>query len=182
MEEPLIVIDMQDTFISRRRSAGYSHYNSVIDAVTKQCRLAMKRRDPIVFVEYDSYTALMRPYSRFPNEYKPTLSELRRVTNVYGKRYFAFKDRPDGSKPIAKLFQKEKLPGSNIRICGVYTLACVISTLDGLLKTLPQSKFKVIRAACGELYPCDAPKERSHIKDLIKLDPKRIKAIGPFTW
>jgi len=142
----------------------------------------MKRRAPIVFVEFDSYTALIRPYARQPNEYKPTLSELRRLTNDYNKRYFAFKNTPDGSKSITKLFRKEKLSQSSIRICGVYTLACVISTLDGLLKSLPRSKFKVIRAACGELYPCDAPKERSHIKDLVKLNPERVKAIGPYTW
>lgn len=182
MGDVLVVIDMQDAFISRRYSAGYSHYNSVIDSVSKQCVLAMKRRDPIVFVEYDSYTALMRPYSRSPNEYKPTLSELRRLTDNYNKRYFVFKNVPDGSKPITKLFRKEKLSQSSIRICGVYTLACVISTLDGLLKSLPNSKFKVIRAACGELYPTDAPKERSHIKDLIKLNTKRVKAIGPYIW
>ena len=146
MKYTLAVVDMQYGFNTAKEEL-------TIQGCAEQIKLAIKNKNPIVFVEYE--------------ECGETLEELVKLTNKYENRFFIEKERDDGSRELKQAIREEKLP-KNIRICGVNFECCVFDTARSLtqnhettlvatavnswlgLQQLPQA-FNVYDKKCKEI-------------------------------
>ena len=176
MSEPLICIDIQECFVLRERH----YYQQMIDHAMKQCSLAMKRRDNIIFVEFDMDGYYDDIYSSTPIDLDPTLHELVKLTDGYSKRFFVRKHDQDGGKEVFALLKAKRIAASNIRVCGVYTDQCVHSTVQSLTKMLPKSTIKIVRGATSS----GSHAKENEIKAFEKLSSlsRQVKMIGPYLW
>lgn len=128
MAPTLIVVDMQPEFDAALNP-------NVVVGVTLEIQAAVARKSPIVFVEYD--------------EAGDTHKGLYSLAKGYRKKARIIKYEDDGSRQIIRTIRRREFDLSHLRVCGVNTNACVQSTVEGLLKRLPESKIEVAKAACG---------------------------------
>lgn len=170
MQETLIVIDVQNRFISRTiKNPFKQHLPKVLDCIEQQVRLAMERNDHIVFVE-------MNPE---PGDY--TLPELLKLTRDYSQKTILSKKDMDGSEEIVDYLRQKDIPRSVLRVCGVWTNQCVLYTVKGLLKRLPRTHIKLVRSACADACS-DSEVNRDSVQLVIDLNPERVSGIGPHIW
>jgi len=139
--EFLVIIDMQPLFSA-------SQDKSVLRNVCKEIKKAKKRNDYIIVVELGQAcnTASRTDYRIISAiaQYSPTL--------------FVTKIGQDGSIEICEaldrnLFnQTHRMPETTFRFVGVNATLCVLATVKGLAKQLPQANIQVVRKACGEPF------------------------------
>jgi len=142
----LIIIDMQPDFIYRHEQ--FPGYGKTIDAVKEEIVAAKKRNDYIVFVEYCSESRSTRGmFNRFPSKHAPTLPELLDLTANYPNKVFAYKKTNDGGEEVVAALNYYAISKLHLRVCGVYTNACVRSTVSTISDELPNSSIKVIKGA-----------------------------------
>lgn len=127
MAYTLVVIDMQDIF----RSA--THMNPLV-GVTREVMTAIAKRQYILYVEFDEAR---------------TLTPLLNLVKGYRKFGKVMKRFSDGSGEIIKCLKRKNFPFKKLRVCGVNSDACVLDTVNGLLKKLPNSKIEVVKNACA---------------------------------
>ena len=129
MPIPLIVVDMQEKFKEGSR------VKRTIEEVQRQIRLAKKRKDAIIFLEFGE---------------GDTIPEIKRLVENYDedKVFVVKKDFSNGSHKVAAFAKKRKdLPIDRFRMCGVYTEFCVFETARGL--TGYGFKVDVVRKGCN---------------------------------
>lgn len=141
----LIVIDMQSSFIFRENS--FPNYGKTIDAVKEEILAAKKRNDYIVFVEYCYEARSRQKFNRFPSRNEPTMSELLDLVSNYSNKIFCYKKLNDGGEEVVDALYYYNIPKTSLRVCGVYTNACVRATVQTISDKLPSSTIKVIRNA-----------------------------------
>jgi nicotinamidase-related amidase len=142
----LVVVDMQPEFIAARDKKVQLHCKR---AIAK----AIKQRASIVFVEFV--------------DHGDTLPCLTKLTRGYDKVYHVSKDEWDGSQQSLAVIRQNKLSGKRFVVCGVYTDCCVNATVGGLVRSVPDSRIKVLRNACG------ATDERMHADGLRTMNRHR---------
>lgn len=126
----LCIVDMQEAF-------GAALNAITIRACLKEIKLAINRKAPIVFLEWDGCG--------------PTLKDLLDAVKNYelGQRTIKYAD--DGSAATINLLRNMQLDPDSLdyRICGVNTDYCVASTVKGLRKRLKKSRIEVAWPACN---------------------------------
>ncbi len=146
MKYTLAIVDMQDYFDTARERL-------TIQGCAEQIKLAIKNKNPIVFIEYGGCGE--------------TLEELVNLTQKYENTFFVEKSKDDGSQELKQAIREEKLP-EKIRVCGVNFECCVFDTARSLtqnheitliatavnswlgLRQLPQA-FNVYDKKCKEI-------------------------------
>lgn len=176
MQDALVIIDMQNHFINRAR---HPHYPLVIDNTIKQIALAIRRKDPIIFVEFNVAARRDRQHGKEPSD-QPTLQELLDLTADYDQRYFVFKDMPGGGKELHDAFKSYKIERNSVRVCGVYTNACVLSTIKQFVEHSTKTKVKVVRNAVS-IGSSDPHWNKEALREILDVSPN-ISAIGPSLW
>lgn len=110
MKYTLAVVDMQYHFDTATEEL-------TIQGCAEQIKIAIKNKNPIVFVEYEGLGE--------------TLEELTNLTKKYNNTFFVEKSRDDGSRELRQVIREENLP-EKIRICGVNFECCVFDTARSL--------------------------------------------------
>jgi nicotinamidase-related amidase len=123
----LVVIDMQREFEASLQKRVQKH-------CIKEITEAKSRGYAIILVEYVGYGH--------------TLPKLFKIVDDYHRAFISRKCRDDGSDGVSNLIKSNHLH-SNLRICGVNTDACVLSTVRGLTKKMKRAKIHVVANACG---------------------------------
>ncbi len=141
----LLVIDMQNSFIFRHDQ--FPRYGSTIDAVKEEIMAAMKRKDFIIFVEFCVTSRSKEKFNKYPSRVSPTLSELTNLTINYLNKIFVYKSACDGGAEVLSALKHFQIPKKNIRVCGVYTNACVRETVRTIAGTLENSTLNVVGKA-----------------------------------
>lgn len=127
MPYTLVVVDMQAAFQAATKA-------NVIVNVTREIIFAKMRKSAIVFLEYEGSGRTF-----------PALTEL---TNRYPLRDVCEKWCDDGSSQVLKSLGLRDFPRGRIKVCGVNSNACVLATVNGLAKKLPNSRIEIVRDAC----------------------------------
>ena len=109
MYTTLAIIDVQDKFLA-------SKY--IINQVIHQIKLARRRKDGIVLVELGE-----------PRSY----DKIYKALHDYCKFVVVRKESNDGSSEVIDAIYENHYALDRIRLCGVNTCACVLSTLRGLM-------------------------------------------------
>lgn len=129
----LLVIDIQHTFRA-------SHKKSLRENCKKEIKRAIRNKANIIFVEYKNYGSTI-----------PSIKKM--VTSVkYDKSHLVIKESDDGSQELLCFFKHAKLRTNHIKVCGVNTDACVLSTVKSLAKRLKRSKLEILSKACNSTY------------------------------
>ncbi len=149
----LVVVDMQDSFIFRNES--FPGYGRTIDAVKQEILAAIKRNDYIVFVEYCYESRRKGMFNTFPSRFAPTMNELTDLVFSYPKKVFVYKSTNDGGEEVVAALNYYGISRTHLRICGVYTNACVRETVSTLSTSLSSSMIKVIQEAVCAPGGCD---------------------------
>jgi len=138
----LLVIDMQQSFIFRHEQ--FPRYGQTIDAVKEEIIAAKKREDFIVFVEFCTESRRKEKFNKYPSRIAPTLGELTNLTINYFNKIFVYKKSCDGGAEVLSALKHYQIPKKNIRVCGVYTNACVRETVKTIADNLSGSTLSVI--------------------------------------
>ncbi len=149
----LIVVDMQSAFIFR--DDNFPGYGKTIDAVKKEIVAAIKRNDYIVFVEYCYESRRKEMFNRFSSRFYPTMNEITDLVSNYPNKIFVYKSSNDGGEEIVSALNYYRISRTHIRVCGVYTNACVRETVSTLSRELSSSMIKVIEEAVCAPGGCD---------------------------
>jgi nicotinamidase-related amidase len=112
-----------------------SNNANVLKNNQKQIRLAKRRNDPIIFVEYTLCGHTHKVLMDLVQNYK-SYKVIR-------------KPRDDGSEEVLRCCNKYHFPTGHFKITGVNIDACVRDTVHGLLDKYPYSKIEVIKEACN---------------------------------
>jgi nicotinamidase-related amidase len=144
----LICIDLQKEFIDREINLDYSTpgYDQVLDNVKNLILDAKKNNDFIVFVEYSSTSRKRQRFGLFPSK-DPTLQEILSLVSGYQNKFFVYKNDMDGGEEVVDALNHYLIPLGILNICGVYTDACVMTTVETISSLLPKSKIKIIKKA-----------------------------------
>ena len=121
----LVVVDMQPRFVTTSAPM-------LVKACQREIIMAKRRKAAIIYLEFEG----------FGN----TLGELTYFTHGYDKAYFATKNADDGSRQVIDLITKHNLY-HNVRVIGVNTSYCVLSTIRGLMDY--HGKITVVADACN---------------------------------
>ncbi len=138
----LLVIDMQQSFIFRHEQ--FPRYGATIDAVKVEIEAAKKRGDFIVFVEFCTESRRKEKFNKYPSRVAPTLQELTNLTINYFNKIFVYKKSCDGGAEVLSALKHYQIPKRNIRVCGVYTNACVRETVRTIADGLEASTVSVV--------------------------------------
>lgn len=122
----LCVVDMQPSFGTFRHCK---------EAVEHEIKLAKRRNDGIIFLEYYNYGKTI-----------PELTDLAKF-NGYNRIGSIWKHRDGGGQEVVKAARKYGFTTERIRVCGVNRGACVSSTIEDLLNELPDSRIEIAWAA-----------------------------------
>jgi nicotinamidase-related amidase len=128
MRPTLIVVDMQYQFEA-------SVDPNVVIGVTCEIVKAREYGSPIVVVEYEGCG---RSHSGFLN-----------LIRNYRRKAIIKKWDDDGSAEIIRTLKRRQFNPFHLRVCGVNSDACVLSTVQGLLAKLNQTEIEVVKQACG---------------------------------
>jgi len=141
----LVIVDMQPTvFVAAQKE-------DVIDGCRRAIKKAIENKNPIIFLEFYGGRG-------------PTATELTSLTDGYDRAFFLSKSEQDGSPQVTKLMRQKKLPKKKIKVCGVNTSACVLSTVKGLRAKLDSDLF-VLEDAVGGHWDNTWPKFYRDIKN-----------------
>lgn len=107
----------------------------VISAISEEILHCISEEIPIIFLEY--------------NQSGDTLPQLLSLVRGYPHVFRTTKNQDDGSKEVAAVLKKNKLPHKTVRVCGVNADACVERTISGLCRKYPRTEIIVVKNACG---------------------------------
>lgn len=144
----LVIIDMQDNFL-----CPVEAYQSTISHTIKEIRLAKRRGDHILIVEFES--ALSNSgfiHDTVGSKAVPTNADIKKAVGTYRKACFVFKRMVNGGSEVYQTLLEKNIPHSHIRVCGVYADACVHETVVDLAKRIPKSQIHLVKngvATCG---------------------------------
>ena len=124
MLEALVVVDMQRHFSPIP--------TAVTDAVIDEIRWAKANRQPIVVLEFDGCDE--------------TLTRIKHCIGKYQHAAFVTKYNQDGSGHVLAALACLNLETTAMRVCGLYTSACVAATVEGLVES--DCEVCVKAAAC----------------------------------
>lgn len=141
----LVVVDMQQSFIFRHDQ--FPGYGKTIDAVKEEIIAAKNRNDYIVFVEYCYESRSRQMFNKFSSRYEPTMHELLDLVANYPNKVFCYKKQNDGGEEVVEALYYYNIAKTSLRVCGVYTNACVRATVQTISEKLPSSFIKVIKDA-----------------------------------
>lgn len=158
-ETILIIIDMQPHFISAADS-------KLIENVSQKINTAIKNKWKIFFVEYSGVEKTDK-----------RLMEICLKAD-YKDIHIITKDQNDGSAHIKLKLLKLAIKPKKLKICGVNTSLCILSTVKGLIKYLDHStEIVVLQDACRDDL------EKYHIKGLEELLMlSTVKMEGEYEW
>lgn len=156
MNEPLIVIDMQECFVWRNHN---KEYDDAIDNVAREIKAAVGRNEYILFVEM--YSRRHEIYSNRPCTGSPTLWELRELVRDYDKIIYVYKIGNDGGDEIIQTLIEKDIPYTSIKVCGAYTDACVSETVQTLSIKLKENQIKLVKDAVVSYHGCNWGQEVS---------------------
>ena len=138
MSQPLIIIDAQHQFLDT------DHYNNCIKGIIKQIKLAKRRNDYIIFVEY--VNSRKRIINKQPSS-DPTIQSILSQVSNYKKVLYVYKVDDNGGREVVHTLRKKRIPRSNVRVCGAYASFCVAQTTDVMAKKLKRSKILLMKKA-----------------------------------
>lgn len=116
----LCVVDMQDFFST-------SVY--CLDGVLKEIKLAMRRKAPIVVLEYNGCGRSTDP--------------IRKVLRNYRKKRYVTKHDDDGGQELLEILDKKGWSQEKIRFAGVNRSACVLETVDRVRDNVPHCEVEI---------------------------------------
>ncbi|MBY0359569.1 MAG: isochorismatase family protein [Candidatus Obscuribacterales bacterium] len=140
----LVVVDMQPIFHPSKM---------VIANVAREIELARAADNGIVFLEIPGWG--------WNDEYPPTYAELTALVRQYPHKKREFKSIANGGPAVLAACQNQKFCHKRFRVCGLHTEACVLGTVEHLLKdaemvTVVKNACHASRdfeAKCWDLYP-----------------------------
>lgn len=142
----LLIIDMQRI---------YDASDFIIPNVCKHIQAAKNRNEIIVLVEYrcsacNNNNKKCYNYNTYTKASAcDTHPEILDLLKDYSKLITVQKDDDDGSDKLIQEVTKWK---KIVKVCGVNTDACVRSTVNGLIKLLPLTKFVLLLDAVNDDY------------------------------
>lgn len=138
-EYTLVVVDMQPIFAPSPR---------VIANVAREIELAKAAGYAVVFLEIPGWG--------WNDAYPPTYPELLALVRDYPRKQRHYKSIADGSVFVLDACRRYGFCQSKFRVCGLHTDACVLSTVNGLLRSAPQAMVVVVQDACHASFGCEA--------------------------
>lgn len=126
MHYTLVVIDMQEQFTAYLKAKA-----GTVSAINQ----AMQDKAGIVLVEFTGFG--------------PTIKELTKLVDGYARVTTVQKNSPGGGMQVMRAIKDNKFPASVLKICGVNTDQCVLSTVTDLVRLSPKSRMHVIEKACN---------------------------------
>ena len=147
---------------------GVENYPFLINEVCFAVRKAIRRKWPIVVVEFVNYG--------------DTIPQIRELLIPYSKHVTCVKQEEDGSNQILYHCSERNWP-YDFLVCGVYTAHCVLSTAKGLAQDIGVRRAEMLWRACHGSLNITATefvfqyfKTLTFAEKLSVLDgPKRIK-------
>jgi nicotinamidase-related amidase len=135
----LVIIDMQEGFLSALES-------DIKHTAIQNCAVLVERAinhdEPIIFLEWNDGVNIGGE-----GAFKATTPELLDLTKDYKNRYTIYKKQQDGSDKVQLVVKHHKLNAEIIKICGIFTDQCVLSTVFGLIDKFKTSKVLVYETA-----------------------------------
>lgn len=125
MATPLIVIDMQPYFHETAKVA--------LKETLHQIKLAMRRNDPILIVEY---TGCGESYP-----------EINKLVKGYDKVAYVKKWRDGGGAEVYEAAHKNGFKLKKARVVGVNRSYCVYSTVKGMMANFGKIVIEVVKSA-----------------------------------
>lgn len=110
---------------------------ATVQAVSKEVKAAIQRRQPVLIVEYD------------PSEVGPTHDCILELVSRYARALRITKHAADGSHQLLDVCILNNLPHSRLRVVGVNSDACVLETIEGYISLVPDCTITVVRPACN---------------------------------
>jgi nicotinamidase-related amidase len=129
----LVIVDMQERYIGKRVP---SNFKAIADAV----QYAKKNGWGVAVLEM---------------QYGRTHTPLINLLKSYDGFDFTVKEREDGSRELRDLLAKDQFGASNLMVMGMYGDNCVLATVRGLGKVLPNATVHVIKDATYTSHPYD---------------------------
>ena len=133
---PLMVIDMQSSFLDY---CAPDYITPVIEQVVHQVRLAIRRKAPILIVEFRSSGC--------------TIPAITTLVEPYKLVHTVIKSQMDVTSALPKKCQRLIQKASRLRVCGLYTEDCVCASVIGLLGKFRTLQIDLIKSACGANHP-----------------------------
>jgi len=130
----LVIVDMQPVFPA-------SKIESVKEGVLREVRLAKRRGDAVVVVEFAGYNNTHNSIMQEIYKCKLDLAIVKKCQN-------------DGSAEVIQACRKHYFSCKRFRVCGVNRTACVQDTAEGLAEDEPHSKVEVVWDATADSYDC----------------------------
>lgn len=154
MRRALVVVDMQEEF------DGSKICQESVKSLIWHTRA---KGDWIIVLEYLGYGQTLYPLS---------------IALDYDRVFYARKDRDDGSQEVVRILKQVRARVSEFVICGVNASACVLSTINGLMKKVDVGIVVVAEATANDLRwsPGDHLNELSELSEAnprLKLVPMR---------
>ncbi|HEY9870731.1 MAG TPA: isochorismatase family protein [Candidatus Obscuribacterales bacterium] len=138
-EYTLVVVDMQPDFPASKDPA-------TLAAVQREVKRAMHFHCPVVLLEVPYFSPLDE------EGYKPTHRSIMQLLSGYDRYQVVQKIFSDGSLNVINTCEWKKYGTKRFRVCGVNTDLCVLETVLGLARRLPESTIKVVQDACNTSY------------------------------
>lgn len=142
MAQPLVIIDMQDTFLSADEG---NYYSRCIKNVARQIKLAKRRGDHILVVEY--VHGPHKVINKKSCATAPTTSSLNNLLKNYKNKVYVYKRDNDGGLEILQTLKSKKIPHKNVRVCGVYANYCVRETVTTMAEKMNTTKIHLVKNA-----------------------------------
>lgn len=161
----LVIVDMQEHFLQPKDT-----YRNVLSHVVKEVRLAKRRGDYILVVEYES--ALRNQdiiHGSRGSEVVPTSTPIRQAIGQYAKVCYVYKGDMDGGEEVYQTLIERKIPHSHVRICGVYAEWCVQETVLSLSHKIPKSRIHLVRDGIAS-HACSIERKENAIKNMTFYD------------
>ena len=154
----LCIVDMQPCFAA-------SNKPKVLKGVMHQIRLAIRRKDSIVVVEYASC------YSDEGHETHQCIME--QIINSKCRFTVIKKPDNDGGEEILNACYRHRYSTKRLRLCGVNRTACVYYTALGILYQQPETDVEVSWGATSDrIYEDDEKLEEQRGIDLYIKHPE----------
>ena len=118
-----------------------SLHRPTIVGCQREIKKAIKNRNPILFVEFNSYGT--------------TMPALTRLTKDYSKTRQVIKYRDGGGREVYDTLLHNKFHYKTLRVCGVNTSYCVYSTVSELSQKWGILDIQVVKEAIN----CTSPKD-----------------------
>lgn len=126
----LIIIDMQPEFYA---TLDYQ----LVDRVIEEAEKSMGKSWPIYLIETE------------PELYGPTLRPIKDLIAGYHSLVEILKEDSDGSPGIIADFQRHDFLPKEIRVCGVNTGLCVLTTISGISMEFQKENVEIILVERG---------------------------------